>query len=144
MAGMHSHLNLVYVILIPSHWIIVNCQTQTKLNYEDVHHQVSCTFPISNIICVSNLSHSGMEEAPGANAQAESDGLIQVVDTNNEEVQSLPLKERIRQKIATVRWKALVTTAIIVVDLFLLYASISLIGVFFSAEVSGGYIAMCT
>ena len=83
---------------------------------------------------MSNLAHS---EAAGANMQTESNGLMSVMDTNNAEVRPLPLKERIRQKITTVRWKELVTTAIIVMDLFLLYASISLIGVFFSAEVSG-------
>ena len=72
--------------------------------------------------------------------QTESNGRIPVTeyDTNNE-AQPLPLNERIRQKIATVRWKELITTAIIVVDLFLLYASISLIGVFFPAEV-GRYV----
>ena len=89
------------------------------------------------LICVSNLAHSGMGEATGADMQTESDGLILVTDINNAEFRSLPLKERVRQKITTVRWKELVTTAIIVLDLFLLYASISLIGVFFPAEVSG-------
>ena len=40
------------------------------------------------------------------------------------------------RKIASVRWKEMITASIIVLDLFLLYASISLIGVFFPTEVS--------
>ena len=46
------------------------------------------------------------------------------------------LRERICQKLATVRWRALITTCVILVDYFLLNASISLIGVFYPAEVS--------
>ena len=44
--------------------------------------------------------------------------------------------QRIRRKIVTVRWRELITASIIVLDLFLLNASISLIGVFFPTEVS--------
>ena len=40
------------------------------------------------------------------------------------------------RRIASVRWKEMITASIIVLDLFLLYASISLIGVFFPTEVS--------
>ena len=70
--------------------------------------------------------------------QTESNILTPVAeyDTNNE-ARSLALKERIGQKIAKVKWKEIVTTAIVVVCLFLLYASISLIGAFFPAEVRG-------
>ena len=53
--------------------------------------------------------------------------------------QSVPphsaLHRRIWRKIATVRWREMITASIIVLDLFLLYASILLIGVFFPAEV---------
>ena len=45
----------------------------------------------------------------------------------------------IRRRVASVRWRAMITAAIIVLDLFLLYASISLIGVFFPTEVSDKY-----
>ena len=51
--------------------------------------------------------------------------------------QSLPLRKRIAQKIATVRWNVFFTTATMLLDYFLLNASISLIAVFFPAEVSG-------
>ena len=52
--------------------------------------------------------------------------------------QSLPLRKlRIGQKIATVRWNILFTTATMFFDYFLLNASMSLIAVFFPAEVSG-------
>ena len=46
------------------------------------------------------------------------------------------LHRRIWRKIASVRWREVVTASIIVMDMFLLSASISLIGVFFPTEVS--------
>lgn len=46
------------------------------------------------------------------------------------------LHRRIWRKIAAMRWKEIVTGSIIVMDMFLLCASISLIGVFFPTEVS--------
>ena len=46
------------------------------------------------------------------------------------------LHQRLWRNIAAVRWRELVTASIIVLDLFLLCASISLIGVFFPTEVS--------
>ena len=97
-------------------------------------------FPNLNIR-VAILPYSRMGEVAGASMQTDINGLIPVAEydgTNKLNVaQSLPLNERMRQKIATVRWKELVTTTIIILDLFLLYASISLIGVFFPAEVRG-------
>ena len=46
------------------------------------------------------------------------------------------LHRRIWRKIAAVRWRDVVTASIIVMDMFLLSASVSLIGVFFPSEVS--------
>ena len=46
------------------------------------------------------------------------------------------LHRRIWRKIAAMRWRETVTASIIVMNMFLLCASISLIGVFFPAEVS--------
>ena len=54
----------------------------------------------------------------------------------SQDLPSVPLNKRLREKIAAVKWREFLTTSIIVVDLFLLYMSISQIGVFFPTEVS--------
>ena len=43
----------------------------------------------------------------------------------------------------TWRWREMITAAFIVVDYFLLYSSISLIGVFFPAEVCNNFTILC-
>lgn len=91
--------------------------------------RVSIIFPISVACLMSIVPHDEMRQA------TESNDLILVTERDSNH--KTPLNERIRKNIAIVRWKEVVTTAIIVVDLFLLYVSISLIGVFFPAEVRG-------
>ena len=71
--------------------------------------------------------------------QEKSTELIPLSDQEVQNDQPAPrntLHRRIWRKIVTVRWRELITASIIVLDLFLLYASISLIGVFFPTEVS--------
>lgn len=74
--------------------------------------------------------------------QAESTELVPNGDKKDKDhstpgVAQPALYQRVWRKIAAVRWREMVTASIIVIDLFLLYASISLIGVFFPTEVSG-------
>ena len=49
---------------------------------------------------------------------------------------SLSLCERVRKKIAAMRWMAFITTCLVFVFFILFNSSISLIGVFFPIEVS--------
>lgn len=63
--------------------------------------------------------------------------LTKVTDDTDNDSSNPPLllSKRIREKIAAVRWRAFITTTIIFLGYFLLNASISLIGVFYPAEV---------
>ena len=45
------------------------------------------------------------------------------------------LQQRIWRRVVAVRWREIVTASIIMMNLFLIYASISLIGIFFPTEV---------
>ena len=65
--------------------------------------------------------------------KTESTDLLPVVDETSNP--SIPLRQKICQKIISVRWRDVITTAIIAIDFFVLYASLSLIAVFFPAEV---------
>ena len=58
-----------------------------------------------------------------------------VEESDDSSTPPLPLRQRISQKLAKVRWRAFFTTSIIVIILFIMNSSISLIGVFFPAEV---------
>lgn len=63
--------------------------------------------------------------------------LIPVTESDNDSLaHSLPLRQRLRKKIATVSWKAFLTTVMINIDNFLLLVSFSLIAAFFPTEVS--------
>ena len=49
---------------------------------------------------------------------------------------SIPTRLKLRQRIATARWREMITIVVTVVDFFFVYASFSLIAVFFPAEVN--------
>lgn len=69
--------------------------------------------------------------------QAESTELTSINDEKDRDSsQSRTTNREIWRKIAAVRWREIVIASIIVMDLFLLNASISLIGVFFPNKVS--------
>ena len=59
------------------------------------------------------------------------------IPLNDQQSPSEPANPKLPSKLAqqTWRWREMVTVAFIVIDYFLLYSSISLIGVFFPAEV---------
>ena len=63
--------------------------------------------------------------------------LIPVTDNDSSDHPSIPLHERLRKKIAVVRWKAFFIALMILIDNFLLLCSISLISVFYPIEVNG-------
>ena len=65
--------------------------------------------------------------------------LIELMPLNDQQSPSESPNSKLPEKPAshcqTWRWREMITAAFIVVDYFLLYSSISLIGVFFPAEV---------